>query len=114
MGGSEQTAETCAKPQGSAPSTWEKYLSKGPRSMSTSAGELYDTGMGLGPEEARQALNLPWAAVMNLFQQNRDLNPSLQVPEQESAFNFYLKASVSAAEWLRQGDVPAGLSLWWR
>lgn len=82
--------------------------------MSTSAGELYDTGMGHGPEEARQALNLPWAAVMNLFQQNRDLNSSLQVPEQESAFNFYLKAFLSAAEWLRQGDVPAGLSLWWR
>lgn len=40
VGGSEQTAETCVTPQGSAPNMWERYLRKGPKSVSPSVGEL--------------------------------------------------------------------------
>lgn len=57
------------------------------------------------PEDTGQAPNLTWAATVIPLQQNRDLNPSFQVSEQESAFffYFYLRALLSTAEWLGWG-----------
>lgn len=83
VGGSEQTAETCVKPQGPTPSTWEKYLRKGLKTISPSVGKLR--------AHRQQQVTSPVAAG-NPLQQNRYLDPSSQVSEQESDFFFPFKS----------------------
>lgn len=103
VGGSEQTAETCVTPQGSAPNMWERYLRKGPKSVSPSVGELLahkwcprghrassepHLGCHRDPSSAKQRSQsfLPgiWAGVSFFF-------------------FFYLRALLSTAEWLGWG-----------
>lgn len=63
VGGSEQTAETCVKPQG----LWERSQKGTQKHESVFWGAAYTQAAGDVPGDTVQAPNFTWAAAVNLL-----------------------------------------------